>query len=100
VQYVDNYCSFNSLLAEIINIQGKTQIGLPLVGCGGLTPAQLSSIDFSKIDFSAFTSQMAAQATANLPTNISGNYTPIEQNSSSGSAQSGSSAVLPTYPSN
>jgi conjugal transfer mating pair stabilization protein TraN len=99
VQYVDNYCSFNSLLAEIINIQGKTQIGLPLVGCGGLTPAQLSSIDFSKIDFSAFTSQMAAQAQANLPTNIPGNYTPIEQNSSSGSAQSGSSAVLPTYPS-
>lgn len=97
VQYVDNYCSFNSLLAEIINIQGKTQLGLPLAGCSGLSPAQISAIDFTKIDFSAFTSQMMNQALSNLPTNISGNYNPIEQNSSNGTAQKAGSSVLPTY---
>jgi conjugal transfer mating pair stabilization protein TraN len=97
VQYVEEYCSFNSLLAEIINIQGKTQLGLPLAGCGGLTPAQISAIDFTKIDFSAFTSQMEQQALSNLPTNISGNYKPIEQSKGTGTSQSGTSSVLPTY---
>ncbi|MDN8102599.1 conjugal transfer protein TraN [Burkholderia multivorans] len=100
IQYVDNYCSFNSVLAEIINIQGKTQLGLPLAGCGGLTPAQISSIDFTKIDFSAFTNQMMQQAEQNLPQNIKSDYTPIEQNSSSGTAQSSTNPVLPSYPTN
>lgn len=97
VQYVDNYCSFNSLLAKIINIQGKTQLGLPLEGCGGLTPAQVSAIDFTKIDFSEFTAQMEQQALANVPKNIPGNYNTIEQNSKSGTVQSSSNPVLPTY---
>lgn len=97
VQYVEEYCSFNSLLSEIINIQGKTQLGLPLAGCGGLTPAQISAIDFTKIDFSAFTDQMEQQALSNLPTNISGNYQPIEQSKGTGSSQSGTSSVLPSY---
>lgn len=97
IQYVDNYCSFNSLLAEIINIQGKTQLGLPISGCGGLSPAQISAINFTKIDFSAFTSQMTNQALSNLPSNISGNYAPIEQKSSNGSAQKPGSSVLPSY---
>jgi conjugal transfer mating pair stabilization protein TraN len=62
-----------------------------------LSPAQISAIDFTKIDFSAFTSQMMNQALSNLPTNISGNYNPIEQNSSNGTAQKAGSSVLPTY---
>jgi conjugal transfer mating pair stabilization protein TraN len=102
IQYVDNYCSFNSQLAEIINIQGKTQLGLPLAGCGGLTAAQIEQIDFTKIDFSSFTNQMLQQAEANLPSSssISTSYQSVEQSSSSGSAQSKTSAVLPDYPSN
>ncbi|MBU9236626.1 conjugal transfer protein TraN [Burkholderia multivorans] len=97
VQYVDTYCSFNSQLAQIINIQGKTQLGLPLEGCSGLTPDQISKIDFKKIDFSAFSSEMMDQAMKGLPKNITGNYTPIMQNTQSGSSQKGGSAVLPTY---
>jgi conjugal transfer mating pair stabilization protein TraN len=40
---------------------------------------------------------MMNQALSNLPTNISGNYNPIEQNSSNGTAQKAGSSVLPTY---
>lgn len=99
LQYVDNYCSFNSQLAEIINIQGKTQLGLPLAGCSGLTVTQVEEIDFTKIDFSAFTAQMLEQAEANLPSSsdISSSYSTVEQGATSGSSQSTGSAVLPTY---
>jgi conjugal transfer mating pair stabilization protein TraN len=97
VQYVDEFCSFNSILAKIVNIQGKTQLGLPLEGCAGLTVDQISAIDFTKVDFSEFTDEMTQQAISHVPTNIGGNYQPIQQNAHSGSAQSGTNAVLPSY---
>lgn len=97
VQYVDEYCSFNSVLAKIVNIQGKTQLGLPLAGCAGLTPDQISAIDFTKVDFSEFTDLMMNQATSHLPSNINGNYQPIEQGSHSGTAQSNANPALPSY---
>lgn len=101
IQYVDTYCSFNSQLAEIINIQGKTQLGLPLAGCAGLTPAQLSSVNFTKINFGAFEVEMLQQAQKYMPTStsISTNYQPLMQGTGSGSSQSGTNSVLPTYPS-
>ncbi len=96
----DNYCSFNSVLAEIINIQGKTQLGLNIADCQGISPAQLSQIDFTKINFSAFTQSLLQNAQNNAPTSTSltNGYTPILQNTTRGSSQSGVSPNSPAYP--
>ena len=101
IQYTDTYCSFNSQLAEIINIQGKTQLGLPLAGCAGLTPTQLGQINFQEINFGPFEQQILQQAEQYMPTSttISTNYQPLMQGAGSGSSQSSTNSVLPTYPS-
>ena len=68
--YVDSYCAtkvlgicteikersccFNSVLAKIVNQQGRAQLGLPLNQCGGFNQQQIEALDFSKMDFSAF----------------------------------------------
>ena len=102
IQWTDSFCSFNTILAKIINEQGKPQLGLSVNDCTGLTPAQLSQINFSLIDFSEFTASLKNQATNGTPTNasIKANYTPIMQATTSGAAQSPKSPVLPTYPTN
>jgi conjugal transfer mating pair stabilization protein TraN len=96
IEWTSTYCSFNSVLARLINMQGKPQLGLNTSNCQGLTVDQISKIDFTKIDFREFTGQMTQQATKNMPSNISGNYTPIMQQQSSGTKQGGS-ANLPSY---
>ena len=96
IKYQDTYCSFNSVLAKLINQQGKAILGLPFNNCSGLTVAQITKLDFTKIDLSVFTNQMVAQAQNNLPTNIIGNYQPIMQKQSKGSAQSSQSGTA--YP--
>jgi conjugal transfer mating pair stabilization protein TraN len=96
IEWTSTYCSFNSVLARLINMQGKPQLGLNTSNCQGLTVDQISKIDFTKIDFREFTGQMTQQATKNMPSNVSGNYTPIMQQQTSGSKQSGS-ANLPSY---
>ena len=96
IEYTDTYCSFNSVLAKIINQQGKTQLGLSLSDCSGITVDQLSKIDFTKIDFSEFAGSVMSQATTNYPTNIPGDYTPVMENTTQGSSQ-GTSAVNPSY---
>ena len=67
IEYTDTYCSFNSLLAKLVNQQGKAQLGLPFNDCSGLTLNQISQIDFSKMDLSQFTAQMTSKAQAALP---------------------------------
>lgn len=47
-------CCFNSVLAKIVNQQGRTQLGMPMNQCGGFNQAQIQAIDFSKMDFSEF----------------------------------------------
>ena len=98
IQWTDDYCSFNSVLAAIINMQGKAQLGLDTSHCGGLTTEQLSQIDFTRIDFSAFTQSVVNKATNNLPTSAAINqaYTSILQTVPHGSAQSNTSSVLPS----
>ena len=118
VEYTDRYCSFNSVLAKIIDVQGKAQLGLSSKDCSGMSLAQLSSIDFSKIDFSEFTTSLSVQASAHTPSSstISSAYGPAMATKTGGSAQTrtlttGSSvvgaatgptlppnAVLPQYP--
>lgn len=87
VERKQHYCSFNSVLAKIINTQGKTQMNMNVSDCSGLTPDQVSKLDFTKIDFSEFTGQLIDQAKSGLPNNIKGNYTPVIQNTSQGHAQ-------------
>ncbi|MCX4151021.1 MULTISPECIES: conjugal transfer protein TraN [Paraburkholderia] len=101
IQHVDNFCSFNSLLSETINIQGKTQLGLPLADCKGLTPQQITKIDFRKIDFRAFEQQIVQQAQQYMPSSgdMSKNYQPVMQGAGKGSSQKSTNSVLPTYPS-
>lgn len=118
VQYTDRYCSFNSVLAKIVDTQGKAQLGLSSADCSGLTLLQVSSIDFSKIDFSEFTQSMTQQALQHTPTSpgMASAYTPIVSTMNGGSAQNRSmqtgtsvvgaasgptlppNAVLPQYP--
>jgi conjugal transfer mating pair stabilization protein TraN len=96
IEWTSRYCSFNSVLAKIINTQGKPQLGLPLANCQGLSTDQLAQIDFSKIDFSEFSASIINRAQAKAPTNMGGNYTPIMQSVTQGSAQN-NPALLPNY---
>lgn len=50
----ERHCCFASVLAKIINRQGRAQLGMPMDQCGGFTQEQIQSIDFSTIDFSEF----------------------------------------------
>jgi conjugal transfer mating pair stabilization protein TraN len=94
--YQDNYCSFNSILAKIINVQGKQQLGLNFADCSGLTIAQVSSLNFSAINFSEFTASMMQQAEAGLPTSITAGYTPVMQSTAHGAGQTSSNGLA--YP--
>ena len=118
VLYTDRYCSFNSVLAKIIDTQGKAQLGLSSFDCSGLTIQQVSSIDFSKIDFTEFTQSLTAQVTPHIPSSstISSSYSGVVSGMKGGTAQTrtmttgtsvvGASAgstlppnaVLPQYP--
>lgn len=90
------FCSFNSVLAKIINTQGKPQLGLDVSNCAGLSMEQLGQLDFTKIDFSEFSSQMLDRAAANTPTDMKTNYTPV-MSTTTGGSQQGGSTVLPSY---
>jgi conjugal transfer mating pair stabilization protein TraN len=54
VERKQRHCCFNSVLAKLINRQGRAQLGLPMDQCGGFTQAQLQALDFSRIDLSEF----------------------------------------------
>lgn len=54
-----SYCCYNSKLARIINEQGRPQIGKSWGGaenpnCGGFTPEEFATLDFSRIDMTEF----------------------------------------------
>lgn len=87
VEHTQYHCSFNSVLAKIINIQGKTQMGKDVADCSGLTPEQVSQLDFTLIDFSEFTGKLLDEAQAGLPTDVKGNYTPVVENTDKGALQ-------------
>ena len=88
IEHTRTFCSFNSVLSKIINIQGKPQLNKNVNDCSGISFEDLSKIDFGKIDFSEFTSSMINQATKNQPKNISKTYKPIMEKSTQGSGQS------------
>jgi conjugal transfer mating pair stabilization protein TraN len=53
------FCCYNSILARVLHEQARPQINKPWgspeePNCGGFTPGELASIDFSKIDLSEY----------------------------------------------
>lgn len=50
----EKHCCFNSVLAKLINRQGRAQLALPLNICDGFSKDQLLALDFSKIDLTEF----------------------------------------------
>lgn len=73
VQRNQAYCCFNSKLAAIIHEQGRAQIpsmngfGSPSSpNCRGFTPEEFQSLDFSKIDMSAYESDIRAKGQATI----------------------------------
>ena len=65
VQNTNSYCCYNSQLAEIINVAAHSQLGLTWgsaqsPNCTGVTPAQIASIDFSRVNWSSFIASIQA----------------------------------------
>jgi conjugal transfer mating pair stabilization protein TraN len=60
IETTQAYCCYNSLLAKIINSQGRQQLGLG-ASCSGLSIEQIQKIDMSKIDFTEFVNSAMAQ---------------------------------------
>jgi conjugal transfer mating pair stabilization protein TraN len=89
LQWADRYCSFNSILAKIIQTQGKKQLGLDPSDCSGLSLSQVSSLDFTRLDFSEFTASITRNVQNNIPTSaaIGTAYQPAMQSVKGGSAQ-------------
>ena len=48
------YCCFKSILAKLINRQGRAQLGLSLETCEGIKIDELQRLDFSKMDLTEF----------------------------------------------
>ena len=65
IEQTESYCCFNSILARIINEQGRGQIGkgwgsAESPDCSGFTPEEFQQLDFSRIDLSEFINQISA----------------------------------------
>jgi conjugal transfer mating pair stabilization protein TraN len=59
VEHMTSKCCFNSVLARIVNEQGRMQVGkgwgsAQSADCSGFTVAQLQSLDFARMDLSEF----------------------------------------------
>lgn len=71
-----SYCTFQSKLAKIIEQQGRQgQLGIGFGGasdpnCQGLTPDQLSHVDFDKIDFSEYYADLYAKENVTDPSAV------------------------------
>ena len=59
VEKKETHCCFNSVLAKLINRQGRAQLGMPLDACDGFTQADFERLDFARIDFSEFIATIA-----------------------------------------
>lgn len=86
VEKREAYCCFGSVVARIIQEQGREQMGTTFgepenPTCEGLTPGQLAQLDWSKIDLSEWIGMLSM--TGNLPT---ANTVSLEQLTGSGSS--------------
>ncbi len=79
IEHTTGKCCFNSLLARIVNEQGRAQVGkgwgsAQTPDCSGFTIAQLQSLDFARMDFTEFYASLVAK---------SPNLTTLQNNSAS-----------------
>ncbi|MDD5366675.1 MAG: conjugal transfer protein TraN [Gallionellaceae bacterium] len=63
LERTQSYCCFNSVLAKLINTQGKAQLGKSMgsatrPNCSGFTPAELQRLDLSVMDLTEFMDQV------------------------------------------
>jgi conjugal transfer mating pair stabilization protein TraN len=79
VQSARSYCCFNSMLARIIQQQGRPQIpsmgdfGTPTApNCRGFTIKEFESLDFSKIDLSEYTAEIKTNSQAAMEQTVNG----------------------------
>jgi len=75
IQHKQTYCCFNSLLARLINEQGRPQIkkgwgSAESPDCSGFTPEQFQKLDFSKLDLSEFYDQITQNVTQSFADNM------------------------------
>lgn len=83
VQKERSYCCFNSMLARIIQQQGRPQLntfpngfGTPTApNCRGFTTQEFQSLDFSKIDLSEYTSQITTNSQQNIQNSVNATAT-------------------------
>lgn len=66
VEKTESYCSFNSVLAKVINVEGRQQINkswgtAKKPDCSGFTIQQIQQLDFSEMDFTEFTKDVIKQ---------------------------------------
>ena len=68
IEHTTGKCCFNSLLARIVNEQGRAQVGGKGWGsgenpdCSGFTIAQLQSLDFARMDLTEFYASLVAKS--------------------------------------
>ncbi|HCM9477176.1 conjugal transfer protein (plasmid) [Pantoea sp. SGAir0184] len=77
VQKAKTYCCYNSILARIIQEQGRPQLktfngwGSPQAPeCRGFTPEEFQNLDFSKINLDEYVQTMVHAATAEIQQNV------------------------------
>lgn len=60
--WAEEWCCWNSRLAQTISIQGAQQLRGPGAqpACGGFTTSELAQIDFSKLDMTQFKNELLA----------------------------------------
>lgn len=68
-----SYCCFNSVLAKLVNTQGKAQLGKNMgtaknPNCGGFTPEELQTLDLAAMDLTEFMDQVKPPASLIPPT--------------------------------
>ena len=71
LQRKKTYCCFNSVLARIIQEQGRPQLGIGWgdakhPNCRGFTPEEFQKIDFSKVDFSEWLPEIEKKVSSTI----------------------------------
>jgi conjugal transfer mating pair stabilization protein TraN len=99
MEYKEDWCCWNSRLAQIIGTQGAAQLGSG-PRCDGLTPAELARIDFSKIDLSSFMNEVMQSValpdgTYHASTMLQGNMRSYEARDSVNAQSYGAQASSP-----
>jgi len=79
VQSARSYCCFNSMLARIIQQQGRPQLpemgdfGTPTApNCRGFTAQEFQSLDFAKIDLSEYTAEIQTATQSSMENKVNG----------------------------